>query len=58
MTNREFAVNNLKFIEACRKANLPFPKYNQLGLTRQASKWRRGKGLAWKIANSLRHNAG
>jgi hypothetical protein len=41
MTNKEFAEKDEAFKEACAKVNLPATK-------RQASKWRRGFGLAYK----------
>jgi hypothetical protein len=41
MTNAEFATKNKEFITACAKAGIP-------ATTRQASKWRMKKGLAWK----------
>jgi hypothetical protein len=40
MTNKEFAEKNKDFIRACKKVNLEPTK-------RQASKWKRKKGLAW-----------
>jgi len=41
MTNKEFAKSNEGFQEACERVELK-------PTTRQASKWRRQKGLAWK----------
>lgn len=53
MTNKERAESNTDFIEACNKVGLPFQRYGakqgvKNSLTRQASKWRRKIGLAWK----------
>jgi len=58
MTNREFSQKDTKFIEACTKVGLPFSKPSHKSkktlssvsntLTRQASKWRMQKGLAYK----------
>ena len=44
MTNKEFASTNQKFKEACAKAKVE-------PTARQASKWRRQTGLAWKVAS-------
>jgi len=41
MTNREFSQQNQDFISACIRAQIPATK-------RQASKWRRRVGKAWK----------
>ena len=41
VTNRMFASNNKKFIEACKRANIP-------PTARQASKFRNKKGTAYK----------
>ena len=46
MTNREFAKTNMEFGEACKRVKLK-------PTTRQASKWRRKKGLAWKKQTEL-----
>lgn len=61
MTNREFAEKDPVFASACLAAGLPFekahgpkagrPQASTTGrhdLVRQASKWRRGRGLAWQ----------
>jgi len=40
-TNKEFASKNEEFQKACEKVNIK-------PTTRQASKWRMKKGLAWK----------
>ncbi len=50
MTNTEFAQNDRSFLEACEKVKtLPhFQKFEPS--KRQASKWRRKIGIAWKIA--------
>ncbi len=44
-TNNEFAKNNKQFIAACEKAGIQ-------PTGRQAGKWRRQKGAAYKVANS------
>ncbi|KKM94612.1 hypothetical protein LCGC14_1196550 [marine sediment metagenome] len=41
MTNRKFAKTNKRFVEACESAEVK-------PTVRQASKWRREKGKAWK----------
>jgi len=41
MTNRQFAKTNGEFQKACKQVGLE-------PTTRQASKWRRKLGLAWK----------
>lgn len=41
MTNKEYSETNQELIKACEKVNIP-------ATTRQASKWRRKKGKAWK----------
>ena len=41
MNNREFSKNDKEFIERCKKAKVEPTK-------RQASKFRRGKGLAYR----------
>lgn len=41
MTNKEYAENDIGFIEYCRNAGIKPTK-------RQASKFRNGKGLAYK----------
>jgi hypothetical protein len=41
MTNKDFAEKDKKFKEACEVVKLPPTR-------RQASKWRNGKGLAYK----------
>ena len=60
MTLKEFSETDTQFREACNKVGLPksFPlnhggktftiSHANLGLTRQASKWLRGEGLAYK----------
>lgn len=45
VTNAMFAKSDGKFVEACSKVGLKPSR-------RQASKWRRGKGLAWKDGRS------
>lgn len=41
MTNKEFSTQNELFKKACEKVGIPATK-------RQASKWRSGKGKAYK----------
>jgi len=41
MTNREFSKTDKRFVEACEDAEVK-------PTVRQASKWRRKKGKAWK----------
>ena len=41
MTNRKFSKTDKGFMEACEAAEVK-------PTVRQASKWRRGKGKAWK----------
>jgi len=53
MINRKFADSDEKFKQACEKVGLPFSRrgkadHSKLGLRRQASKWKRQKGLAYK----------
>ena len=43
MTNREFAEQDKTFIEACERTDIK-------PTTRQASKWRNHKGMAYKTA--------
>lgn len=48
MTNAKFAETDKSFRAACKRVIID--KANNTSLpptTRQASKWRRGKGLAW-----------
>lgn len=40
MTNREFALTDAKFREACQRAGIP-------PTSRQASRWRMKNGKAW-----------
>uniref|UniRef100_A0A6M3LXN9 Uncharacterized protein n=1 Tax=viral metagenome TaxID=1070528 RepID=A0A6M3LXN9_9ZZZZ len=49
MTNTEFAIKDDKFKASCEAVGLP-NKHKHIGLARQAGKWRRGKGLAYKAA--------
>lgn len=42
-TNTEYATTNMLFQNACEKAGIPTT-------SRQASKFQRGKGLAYKVA--------
>ena len=46
MTNKEFANNVQSFNDACRKIEIK-------PTSRQASKWRMKKGIAYKTANGL-----
>lgn len=46
MTNAEFAKTDKKFIKACSIVRSDFKPS-----ARQASKWRRRKGIAWKTVN-------
>ena len=68
MTNREFSKTDTKFIQACQEALLP-NHINVLhgrtkttrvpgtkDLTRQASKWRMGKGLAFSSRNNSKND--
>ena len=41
MTNKEFTEQDVAFQKACEKVGIPITK-------RQASKWRSGKGKAYK----------
>jgi len=41
MTNKEFAERDKAFRAACEKVGIP-------PTTRQASRWRRKRGLAWE----------
>jgi hypothetical protein len=43
-TNKDFAANDSNFASACQKADVP-------ATARQASKFRRGFGKAYKTAN-------
>lgn len=48
MTNSEFAKKDTAFISLCESIGLPMRKHSHMGLSRQAAKFRRGKGLAYK----------
>jgi len=51
MTNNEFAKTNNEFLKACESVT-HFDRYQDFRPSkRQASKWRRKKGIAWKVAN-------
>ena len=50
MTNAEFASHDGDFLSACGKAKITSTR-------RQASKYRRRRGLAWKTANGVRPSA-
>lgn len=47
MTNADFAREDKNLAQACRQAGIPVSK-------RQASKWRMGKGIAYKTAKLRR----
>lgn len=52
MTNSEFAKTDKGFLDACRGVAL-INEYKDFKLsTRQASKYRRRKGVVWKVANN------
>lgn len=52
MTNSEFAKTDKKFLKACETVIYNgYVKFKPS--TRQASKWRMCKGIAWKTANLL-----
>jgi len=48
-TNAEFAKTDKKFIEACDQVLNRYQNFKPS--TRQASKWRMRKGIAWKMVN-------
>ena len=48
MNLKEFSEKDEKFKEACIMVGLPFEKHRHLGLGRQAGKWLRQEGLAYK----------
>jgi len=53
MTNAEFLKTDEKFLLAC-EAVARMPRYTQFKpSTRQASKWRSQKGIAYKVAKGL-----
>ena len=53
MTNCEFAEINKEFSSACEKVKL-IKLYKDLEPSvRQASKWRRQKGIVYKVANKV-----
>jgi hypothetical protein len=52
MTNKEFAKTDKAFQEACAKVKLPQEKHKELGLSRQAGKWQRKTGKAYKEGRS------
>jgi len=69
MTNREFSKTNVEFMNACEEANIAslykalvkkkgtkaavHGAKNAGDLTRQASKWRLKKGLAYKTSKGI-----
>ena len=55
MTNREFSISGDKeFLKACQRVGLPHTQHKEIGLVRQAAKWRRKKGLAYKEGREVR----
>jgi hypothetical protein len=48
VTNKVFAQDDKHFKDACEKVKLPIKKHEKMGLGRQAGKWRRKTGLAYK----------
>lgn len=50
MTHAEFAKTNEEFLEACKKVASMNSYQNFKPSTRQASKWRNHKGIAYKVA--------
>jgi len=66
MTNKQFSTTNSEFIEACKAVGLPKhvvvvhshnktekKETTEMGLARQASKYRNKKGLAYKTKYNL-----
>ena len=51
-TNAEFAKTNENFRAACIKVQKIKGYMEFIPTTRQASKWRMEKGIAWKIVNN------
>ena len=51
MTNSEFAKTNKDFLKACVNVTKINGYQDFKPSTRQASKWRNRKGMAWKTAN-------
>lgn len=49
MTNAEFARTDEAFLEACGQVALIKEHKNFEPSKRQASKWRRRRGIAWKV---------
>ena len=49
MTNAEFVETNVEFLEACKQTITTNEHKDLKPSRRQASKWRRRKGIAWKI---------
>jgi hypothetical protein len=51
LSNKEFSKQDEPFNDACEKVR-EFPRYGEFAATkRQASKYRMGKGMAYKVAN-------
>ncbi len=53
MTNLEFAKTNKEFLEACTEVAQMNHYQKFKPSTRQASRWRNQKGIAWKAAKGL-----
>jgi len=53
MTNAEFAKTDKKFLEACERVTRIYNYRDFKPSTRQASKWRNQKGIAWKVSKGL-----
>lgn len=54
MTNAEFAKTNQTFLSACKKVTEIEGYQDFKPSARQASKWRRQKGIAWKVAKTTK----
>lgn len=52
MTNRKFAETNEDFLKACEDVKCINQFQDFKPSTRQASRWRNRKGIAWKIAHN------
>ena len=53
MTNKEFSETNEVFLNACSKVQMMNGFQGFSPTMRQASKWRNGKGVAFKVANGM-----
>ena len=51
LTNKEFSKQNEEFKKACVKVTELLGKGDFVRSTRQASKYRMGKGIAWKATH-------